>query len=637
MKRRYYALLGTGGVLVALGVAIVLMPLDAFRGPIENAATTALKRQVRIAGAIHLTLFPQLGISLGEVSVANAMGARDPQMVTVESIVVGARLMPLFSRRLEVTEIVLKKPVIHLEVGGDGTGNWQISKDEPAAQSGGAAGGTLGVENARIEDGSISYFDSRSGRAESLSAVSLEMTMAPNQPLNVNGTLTYNGEALKIAAALGGFDAFMKGEPSTARIALTSNILNADFSGRIDSPGELSGNLKLGARSLRRVAAWTGHPMTAGNGFGLIALESGVSAKDRVYSLTKANLAFDGMRLNGDIALDMKPDVPAVKGLLNVDHLDVTPYLAPGASEDTATAAKSTNPDAPLALGGLKAVNADMTLTIGPMTLPNLKLDRAELVVGLKDGVLRTDMNGIAAYGGTGKGSLTLDASDDVPAFRSALEMVGIKVQPFLDEMMGVKRITATGAVRYEVAARGNTSNAMLKGLNGKGDLRFTNGTVTGVDLAAVARMLQSLLTAQVLTAAVVGDNAKTEFGELGGTFTITNGVLRTTDLKLVNPAVEMSGDGTVDLVGQQMDLHFTPRAKQGIPALRMVDIGIPFYVKGPWTKPSYGPDTRNLGKALVNAIGGNAVNAIGAGAAAPADILKNPGEALRSLFGGGR
>ena len=632
MKRRTIALLSAGGVIVALGIAVMLMPLDAFRGPIERAASAQLKREVRIAGAMRLTLIPQLGISLGEVSVANAVGARDPQMVSVESIVVGARLLPLFSRRLEVTEIVLKKPVIHLEVGGDGNANWQFAKDESAGAGGGDAAGNLGLENARIEDGAVTYFDARDGHAEALSAVSLEVTMPlvqAKRTLNFSGALTYNGEALKIVATLGDFDAFMKGEPSTAHVGVASNVVNADFNGRLDSPGAFSGALKLGARSLRNAAAWTGHPMPPGNGFGLIAIETGIAAKDRVYSLTKASVAFDGMKLNGDLALDMKPQVPMLKGNLAIDHLDVKPYLAPGATADTMKAAKDANPDAKLALGGLKAIDADFDLTLGGLVLPGLKLDRAQVAVDLQGGVLKANMNGISAYGGTGKGALTLDASGDVPNLRNSLDMTGIKVQPFLDEMMGVKRIAATGAVHYEIAARGTTTNAMIKGLNGKGDIKFTNGAVSGADLSAIARVGQALLTGQVLTGNVVGDNAKTEFGELGGTFIIANGVLRTSDLKLTNPVVEMSGDGTVDLAERQMDLHFVPRAKQGIAGLKTVDIGIPFYVKGPWTKPSYGPDTRNLAKGIVNAIGN--------GGAIPPDILKNPGNALRSLFGGGR
>jgi len=116
-----------------------------------------------------------------------------------------------------------------------------------------------------------------------------------------------------------------------------------------------------------------------------------------------------------------------------------------------------------------------------------------------------------------------------------------------------------------------------------------------------------------------VGDNAKTPFGQMGGTFTVQNGVLHTTDLKLVNDVVEMDGRGDVDFSAHAIEFHLEPVAKRGIPGLKLVDVGIPFYVKGPWNKPSYGPDARALAKTLVNK---------------PIEVLRNPGEALKSLFG---
>ena len=215
-----------------------------------------------------------------------------------------------------------------------------------------------------------------------------------------------------------------------------------------------------------------------------------------------------------------------------------------------------------------------------------------------------------------------------MPSFRSALEMRNIRVQPFMVELMGMKEISATGAVRFDISARGATQAAIMRNLNGKGDIQFTQGTITGVDLGAVARLLQSVLTAQVLTGAV-GDNAKTEFGELGGSFTIQDGVLHTRDVRLTNPTVEMTGRGDVDFNSQQLEFHLEPRAKKGIPGLQLVDIGVPFYVKGPWNKPSFGPDAGGLAKGIVNKLGDDAK--------LPADLLKNPGQTLRSLFGGSR
>ena len=69
------------------------------------------------------------------------------------------------------------------------------------------------------------------------------------------------------------FDALMRGQSSTARLSIGSNIINADFNGTVGNDGKVAGPLKLGAHSVRSLAAWAGHPLPPGNGFGLMALE----------------------------------------------------------------------------------------------------------------------------------------------------------------------------------------------------------------------------------------------------------------------------------------------------------------------------------------------------------------------------
>src|SRR4030095_12750002 len=115
-------------------------------------------------------------------------------------------------------------------------------------------------------------------------------------------------------------------------------------------------------------------------------------------------------------------------------------------------------------------------------------------------GVLKAELRNLSLYGGSGKGSLTVDGSKDTPSIRSTLDLSGLKVQPFLTELMHVKNVTGTGALRFDVSGSGKTETQLVRGLNGKGELRFADGTVTGVDLSAIARVMQSVVTAQVLT-----------------------------------------------------------------------------------------------------------------------------------------
>ena len=132
------------------------------------------------------------------------------------------------------------------------------------------------------------------------------------------------------------------------------------------------------------------------------------------------------------------------------------------------------------------------------------------------------------------------------------------------------------------------------------------------------------MVTLEALSTAI-GNDAKTPFGRMGASFTIDKGVLHTNDFALVNPTVEMTGRGDVDLAAETMEFHFVPKAVRGIPGLRLVDIGVPFYVKGPWAKPGYGPDAQALAKTIVEKLKD--------GATSPLDFVKNPGLSLKSLF----
>ena len=635
MSRSAKIQLIVGALFLALLATPFLIPLNVYRGQIERAASAALSREVKINGPVHLTVYPELGLSLSGVTLAGVPGARDPQMISADSLVVGARLMPLFSGRLEVTELVLQKPVIHLEVGKSGTPNWsfgvQAGSNQPADP---AALNRIGFSHLNVKDGTITYYDAPSGKSAALTDVTLSLDMPDiarqtlARPLTLGGTLTYNAEKLKVDGRLDNFGQLLNAKTTGARISIQSNVINAEFTGQIGAEN-ISGALKLGAHSVRSFADWLGSPMPPGNGFGLLALEGTFSARDGVYSLSHTHLAFDSMNVNGDVSLDTNPKVLTVTGHLTVDRLDLNPYLAPGTEIDTVKAAKAkaANPDAPFALGGLKALDADLTLAVGAMVMPHLKLDQAVVKAKLENGMLKADFSSLTGYGGKGKGTLIVDARAPVPSFHQMLEMEGINAQPFLVALMGFNRITGKGAVNFDLSSKGDTSKAIVENLNGRGEVRFADGNLEGADLVAVARLVQSVLTGEAL-GAVVGGGTKTEFVKMGASFTIEHGVLRTKDFDMVNPAVEMTGQGDVDFAAQTLEFHFEPRASKGVPGLKLVDIGVPFFVKGPWAKPSYGPDVRNLAKGIVQKLEN--------GASSPLDLLTQPGLSLKSILGTG-
>lgn len=618
-------------ILAAVAVLLAtpfLLPVNVWRMPIQSAASMALGRDVQIRGPLHLSIYPDIGLRLSDVSVANEPGARNPQMIVAKSVVVGARVAPLLSGRLEVTELTLQGAKIDLETGPNGVPNWSFG-EEPASghKADAAALNRIGLMHLNLKNSDINWFDARTGATAQFNDVRLSLDMPDvvrptlALPLSMDGSLTYRGERLNIAGHLDNFAAFAGGRHTGARMSVASNVINADFEGMVGK-GNISGALKMGAHSVRSFAAWLGNPLPPGNGFGLVALEGTFAGRDGVYSLTHAHLAFDSMNLNGDLSVDTKPEKLLLDGQVTIDRINVIPYLAPGATDDTVIAqkARTANPDAPLALSGLRSVNAQLTLVVGGLVLPHLTMDQAVVKATLHDGVLTAEMNHVTAFGGTGKASLVVDASGGEPVFHHAFEISGVKAKPLISEMTGVQKIAGTGALRFDISSHGNTPRDIVSHLDGNGEMSLSEGSVEGADLAVIAHLLETVLSGDMPTEAV-GQSAQTPFHSLSASFTMQDGVLHSRDVKLLNPAVEIDGTADIDLPGQQLEMHFDPKPAAG---RHSSGIGVPFYVKGPWMKPNFGPDTHAVAKTLLKRVD----------ASSPLELLTRPGLSLKSVLG---
>jgi AsmA protein len=257
-----------------------------------------------------------------------------------------------------------------------------------------------------------------------------------------------------------------------------------------------------------------------------------------------------------------------------------------------------------------------LTLVLGGLVLPHLKLDQAVVKANLADGVLKAEMTSVVAFGGQGKAALVVDASGNEPAFHQSLEISGVKAKPFLTELAGVNKIAGSGAMHFDISSHGQTPREILGHLDGKGDIKVSDGSLEGADLAAVAHLLETVLSGEV-PAEAVGQTAQTPFHSLSASFALENGVMHSRDMRIVNSDVQIDGAGEVDFPEQTLNLHFDPKPAAG---RHNSGIGVPFYVKGSWNKPRFGTDAKSLLKRVDT---GTVV-----------DALTRPGLSLKSILG---
>ena len=89
----------------------------------------------------------------------------------------------------------------------------------------------------------------------------------------------------------------------------------------------------------------------------------------------------------------------------------------------------------------------------------------------------------------------------------------------------------------------------------------------------------------------------QTDFAELSGTATVTNGIIRNKDLSLKSPLLRVTGEGKVGLPDESIDYLLTTKIVgslegQGGKALQeLKGVAIPIRIGGTFGKPTWSPD----------------------------------------------
>jgi AsmA protein len=138
----------------------------------------------------------------------------------------------------------------------------------------------------------------------------------------------------------------------------------------------------------------------------------------------------------------------------------------------------------------------------------------------------------------------------------------------------------------------GDAPEQIKKTLNGKGDLRFNDGAIVGIDLASMARNVQSAFGGSVQQG---GERPRTDFTELSIPFTIKKGVTKTPKTSLKSPFIRIIAKGKADLVKETLDFRVEPKAVgtikgQGDASTRS-GLMVPVLVSGTFASPTFRPD----------------------------------------------
>lgn len=637
MRKLLYIVGGLFGVVALAAIAFLMIPLDSLRAPAEQAMSRQLGRGVHIAGSLHASLYPVIGVSTSDVSIDNVPGGQAQQLLRVGKLAIGAKLMPLLSRELDITTLTLEKPSIHLEVDANGNPNWAFNIPKSESQSS-SANAKLSIAGLKISEGEITYSDLRKGTVKVLSHANATLSLASmDAPAEFALDAVYDGNEFSVSGSANSPNTYLAKTPTKILLDLKSKLITLHFDGSVTGMTDNSGSFTVSGPSLRELIKQGAGTTAPTGGLGAFTASGAVSAKDQVYALKDAKIALDGMNATADLSVDTKGKIPALKGTVSLDHLNLATYMV--SSNAKPQPGWSTEP---IVLDGLKRADADIGITVGRLTLGAFVISDSRMHVGLADGTLTADLAHAGLFNGAASGKVVANSAG---RYAIKLSADGVAINSLLNAAMKVDRISGTGALSLDVTGSGSSQQAIVNSLAGTASISARNGAIKGVDLAAVSRTITNALAGAL--GAATSESSSTDFAEAGGTFKIAGGVMKNDDFHLLNPFVRITGNGEIALGPRTLDFHVVPRlvaTAQGQGSTKQGSgISVPFYVSGPWTKLSYKPDTKALAGAVVEQVtkGGGLSNLLGGvlggnknGDASNADAGKKPGFNLGGLFG---
>lgn len=597
-------LIGLGvvvGLIVAAGAAFVfLFPVSRIQAEVIQSVEKATGRKVAVEGPVRLMVYPVLGLEAEGVRLANVEGGQAAQLLTARSLALGVELLPLLQGQVRVAKLVLSEPRLALELDAQGRPNWLLGDpDAPPLEI-----DNLSLGDVRIEKGVVEFTNLADGSNFALRDMNVALSMPSlNAPLRMDGAFSYKEERAEAELELAKPRALLQQQATPLVLGLAAGAVNGRLEGTFDAgAGSIAGNVDVSGDSFRKLAAWLGSPLGTGPGFGPFSAKGAFSFADGVAALREAELQLDAMRGRGEIALAPGETRPTLTGALAFPSFDLNTYTAPPASAPSSGVNLEAGwSEAPFDFSGLNAFDADLRLQVGALQFQKMRFEDADLRLLLRGGVLDAALPRLKLYGGSGSARLRLDASGPAPALAHSLRVQAVQAGPFLQDAVGLTRLSGLGEVEVNVTTVGRSQLAMMRALRGTARMALRDGAVKGLSVGEIARTVRA-----ALAGGAVGPAASTEFASLDASFQIAEGKAGTSDLVLLAPFARVSGVGVIDLAAQTADIRLEPRAVRTLQgqggAVDARGIGVPFRAQGPWAKLKFTPDLQGAAEAALRA-----------------------------------
>ena len=255
MKKLFIFLTVIIGLFVALIVALpFILPMNMIHEKVIALVHEETNGTLEINGQTSFSIFPTPSVNLNKISFKTSPDAPTATHIKANSIKVKVNLLPLLSKKVEVSEFVIYQPEIDITLLKNKPSALknakkatQKAKTETAVDNTQFKGSIedapkqalplsdISLSNVRIVDGIVRYKDEKTGMVQNAKKINASVQLKDlNNPLSIQSKMVWHDKTISVNADLAWPKVMFEPTNSPVKITMTAPDVSFNFDGKID-------------------------------------------------------------------------------------------------------------------------------------------------------------------------------------------------------------------------------------------------------------------------------------------------------------------------------------------------------------------------------------------------------------------
>ena len=566
---------------ILLIATFFLIPAQTIADYTEATLENSLSREVTLGSDPKLSIFPNIGVQLQNISIANAEWSTSDPLVEAEYLSVVVAIIPLLSGSVEIKSLELGGATVFLHRLKDGRANWNFKiegvGDGSAENEPDGAQPKIKIDKLNFKDSMVTYLDEGS-KPQSISGIFGSIRKnSRNGQTYIDLNFNRNGENVEVSSKVAKLDDFLVGQITDVSLEINSGETIASYNGSFSTNGNAEGRLQLISTNLTKLSFLiSGKPSNT--------IYDDLSFSSEIKSTDFASIQFNNAQIaspfvNGSFVskIDLSKERPFVSA--NVVANSIGQAAAVESMDGTSLEERGSQnnwSNNKLDLSILNSFDANISVSAANLLAGPLTFAPASFEVRIDNGRAVTNLKSISGYEGVVSGEFVLNNRNGL-SVGGDLVASQISLKPFLSDTVESDKFSGLADFSVSFLGVGNSMNEIMNSLSGKGKLNIGSGTISGVDLDSLFRGQPT--------------GGTTIFDSMTATWMVESGIILNEDLLTQLPNVEAKGQGQIGVGKKDIDYTLTPALKIDGDEVAL----FPVKVEGPWIGPRVYPDLQAI------------------------------------------